>query len=216
MALQAQYPHAPPPTLKSCQKSARGTFCPSCSDHCPLPYLSTTIISARLRERTRLVCTGIHVKLSICFKITWIPWRLASHLFFTHQHRQHSQFGRVKSVIRHRSAPSPVRPAPPRSLTATNRGIRTETANNAQSQYMRSKGNNIDVHEFSLFSPLALLGNKKWSPNMKVQQMENSKNKMGLKGCKWSSLNAQGTHSPLSHPILELGNLPFLTISPLG
>ena len=73
----------------------------------------------------------------------------------------------------------------------------------------------LELH-FSLFSLLALWGNKKWSPSMKVQQMENSKNKMGIKGCKWSSLDAPGTHSPLSHPILEWGNLPFLTISPLG
>ena len=68
----------------------------------------------------------------------------------------------------------------------------------------------------SLFSLLALWGNKNWPPNIKVQKVENCKNKMGLKGCKWSSLDAPGTHSPLSHPILELGNLSFLTISPLG
>ena len=62
---------------------------------------------------------------------------------------------------------------------------------------------------------LALLGNKKWSPSMKVQQMENSKNKMGLKGCWWSNLNAQGTPIPLFHPFQDLGILPFLNISPL-
>ena len=70
--------------------------------------------------------------------------------------------------------------------------------------------------DFSLFSLLALWGNKKWPPSMKVQQIENCQNKMGLKGCKWSSLNAPGTQTPLSHPFLELGKLPFLTISPLG
>ena len=69
---------------------------------------------------------------------------------------------------------------------------------------------------FSLFSVLALWGNKKWPPSIKVQQMENFKNKMGLKGCKWSSLNAPGTQTPLSHSLLELANLPFLSISPLG
>ena len=63
---------------------------------------------------------------------------------------------------------------------------------------------------------LALLGNKKWSPSMKVQKMENFQNEMSLKCCKWSSSNAPGTETPLSHPFLELGDLPFLSISPLG
>ena len=40
--------------------------------------------------------------------------------------------------------------------------------------------------------------------------------KMGLKGSKWSSLNSPGTENPLSHLLLELEKLPFLTISPLG
>ena len=39
---------------------------------------------------------------------------------------------------------------------------------------------------------------------------------MGLKGCKWSSLNTPGTKTPLSHPFMKLGESPFLTISPLG
>ena len=39
---------------------------------------------------------------------------------------------------------------------------------------------------------------------------------MGSKGSKWSSLKAPGTENPLSHPVLELGKLPFLTMSPLG
>ena len=35
---------------------------------------------------------------------------------------------------------------------------------------------------------------------------------MGLKGCKWSSLNAQSTEIPLSHPVLELENVPILAL----
>ena len=41
-------------------------------------------------------------------------------------------------------------------------------------------------------------------------------NKMGLKGCIWSSLDAPGTQSPLSHSILELDEFHFPIISPLG
>ena len=48
---------------------------------------------------------------------------------------------------------------------------------------------------------------------MKVQQ---SKNKSGLKGGKWSGLNAPGTYTPLSHPLLESANLNFLIISLWG
>ena len=33
---------------------------------------------------------------------------------------------------------------------------------------------------------------------------------MGLMGCKWSSLDAPGTETPLSHSVLKLGKLPFL------
>ena len=51
---------------------------------------------------------------------------------------------------------------------------------------------------------------------MKVQKLGNFGNKSGLTGCKWSSLNAPGTQTPLSHPILKLGEFPFLSISPLG
>ena len=70
--------------------------------------------------------------------------------------------------------------------------------------------------QFSLFSLLALWGNKNWPPSIKVKQIENCQNKMGLKGCKWSSLNAPSTQTPLSHSVLEWENLPFLTISLLG
>ena len=70
--------------------------------------------------------------------------------------------------------------------------------------------------EFSLFSLLALWGNKNWPPSIKVKQIENCQNKMGLKGCKWSSLNATGTENPLSHPFLVLGEFHFPTFSPFG
>ena len=70
--------------------------------------------------------------------------------------------------------------------------------------------------DFSLFSLLALWGNKNWPPSIKMKQIENCQNKMGLKGCKWSSLNAPSTKIPLSHSDLELENVPSLTISLLG
>ena len=54
--------------------------------------------------------------------------------------------------------------------------------------------------ENSLFSTLALWGNKNWPPSMKVKKFKFLQNKMGLKGCKWSSLNAVGTETPQSHP----------------
>ena len=66
------------------------------------------------------------------------------------------------------------------------------------------------------FPLLALWGNKNWPPSMKVKRMEIFQNKRGLKGCKWSSLNAPGTENPLSHSILELGEFPFLIIGTLG
>ena len=51
---------------------------------------------------------------------------------------------------------------------------------------------------------------------MKVEKLKNLQTKMGLMECKWSSLNAPGTKIPLSHPILKLGEFPFLIIGPLG
>ena len=66
------------------------------------------------------------------------------------------------------------------------------------------------------FPKTALWGNKNGLPSMKVNKLEKIQNKMGLKGCKWSSLNAPGTETPLSHPFLELGEFPFSKISPLG
>ena len=70
--------------------------------------------------------------------------------------------------------------------------------------------------DFSLFSLAALWGNRNWPPSMKVRQIENELNKIGLNWCKRSSLNAPGTENPLSHSLLKLGDFPFLTISPLG
>ena len=52
--------------------------------------------------------------------------------------------------------------------------------------------------------------------NCKYEHFEYFKNKIGLVGSKWSSLNTPGKETPLSHPILELAKLPSLTISPLG
>ena len=68
----------------------------------------------------------------------------------------------------------------------------------------------------SLFSLMALWGNKNWPSSKKVRPIENLQNKMGLKGCKWSSLNAPGTQTHLSHLLLELGDFPLSTIRRLG
>ena len=51
---------------------------------------------------------------------------------------------------------------------------------------------------------------------MKVKKLENLVNKRGSTGCNWSSLNAPGIETSLSGPFLELGEFPFLIISPLG
>ena len=58
--------------------------------------------------------------------------------------------------------------------------------------------------EHPSFSILALWGNKNGLPSMKVKELENLQNKSGFKGCKWSSLNAPGTETPLSHPYTGL------------
>ena len=60
----------------------------------------------------------------------------------------------------------------------------------------------------SLFPLLALWGNKNWPPSMKVKKLKILQDKMGSKGCKWSILNAPGTETPLSNPILWLGEVP--------
>ena len=65
-------------------------------------------------------------------------------------------------------------------------------------------------------SPFALLGNKNWPPSMKVKKVQKYLSKSGSIGCKWSSLNAQGTENPLSHPLLGLEEFPFPSIGSLG
>ena len=56
--------------------------------------------------------------------------------------------------------------------------------------------------DFSLIS--SLWGNKNWPPSIKIKQIENGQNKMGLKGWKWSTLNVPSTKNPLFHSVLEL------------
>ena len=68
----------------------------------------------------------------------------------------------------------------------------------------------------SLFPLLALWGNKNCPPSMKVKNLENSQNRRGLKGCKRSSLNAQGTETDLSHSLLGLKEFPFPITGPVG
>ena len=64
--------------------------------------------------------------------------------------------------------------------------------------------------KISLFSLLALWGNKNWPPSMKVKNTENFQNKCDLMGCLWSSLNAPSTGNPRYHPIWKLGEFLFL------
>ena len=52
--------------------------------------------------------------------------------------------------------------------------------------------------------------------SMKVKKLKNLQTKLGLKECKWSSLNVQGTEILLSHPILKLDEIPFPSIGSLG
>ena len=75
---------------------------------------------------------------------------------------------------------------------------------------------NFGVGRIPFFSLLALWGNKIGLPIMKVKKFEKFKHKLGLGGCIWSSLMAQGIKTHLSHPILELEEFPFLIIGPLG
>ena len=65
----------------------------------------------------------------------------------------------------------------------------------------------------SLFSILALWGNKNWPPSMKVKKLKMFQNKMGLMGCKWFGLNAPGTKVLLSHSILKLDEFPFFILA---
>ena len=64
--------------------------------------------------------------------------------------------------------------------------------------------NSVLELDFSLFSLLALLGNKNCPSSIKMNQIENCQKEMGLKDSKLSSLNAPGTQAPLSHSVLEL------------
>ena len=65
--------------------------------------------------------------------------------------------------------------------------------------------------QISLFSLLALWGNKKWAPSIKMKQIKNCSDKLGLMGCRWSNLNAPATQTPLSHLVLELEKLPRIS-----
>ena len=55
--------------------------------------------------------------------------------------------------------------------------------------------------ELGEFHFLLFLGNKgKCAPHYESQELEEFQNKIGLKGCKWSNLNAPGTEALVSHP----------------
>ena len=73
----------------------------------------------------------------------------------------------------------------------------------------------LELGEFP-FLILALWGNKNWPPSIKVKKFENYQNKSGSKGCQWSRRNVPGTQTPLSYPILKLGEFPFPIIGSLG
>ena len=64
----------------------------------------------------------------------------------------------------------------------------------------------------SPFQLLALWGNKNWPTSMKVKKLKFYGNKSGLKGCKWSSLNAPGTENTLYHSLLRLEEFPFFPL----
>ena len=73
----------------------------------------------------------------------------------------------------------------------------------------------LKLEEFP-FPIIGLWGNKNWPPSMKMKKMEIFKNKRGLKGCKWSSMNAPSIESPLCPSFLRLEEFPFPIIGPLG
>ena len=59
-----------------------------------------------------------------------------------------------------------------------------------------------------LFSPYFIHFQLSWvirkgSPSIKVGMVEIFCNKFSSRGCKWSSLDAQGSETPVSHPFLE-------------
>ena len=63
---------------------------------------------------------------------------------------------------------------------------------------------------------IGLWGNNNGLPSMKVKKFEIVQNKSGLKGCKWSSLKAPGTETPLSRPYWKLEEFPFSHNWPSG
>ena len=67
-----------------------------------------------------------------------------------------------------------------------------------------------------LFQLLALWGNKNWPSSMKVKKLKIFQNKMALKKCKWSSLNAPGTENRPSHSFLGLEEFLSPIIGTLG
>ena len=67
-----------------------------------------------------------------------------------------------------------------------------------------------------LFPLLALWGNKNWPPSMKEKKLKIFQHKMDSMSCIWYSLNAPGTETTLSHPILKLDESPFPLLSLWG
>ena len=57
----------------------------------------------------------------------------------------------------------------------------------------------------STFPLLALWGNKKWLPSMKVKKLKNFQNKIGWTGCILSSLNTRGPEALVYHSSLTIG-----------
>ena len=62
------------------------------------------------------------------------------------------------------------------------------------------------LRRISLFSLLALWGNKNWPPIIKMKQIENCQEKMG---CKWFSLNAPGTQNLFVWSFSGLEEFPY-------
>ena len=103
------------------------------------------------------------------------------------------------------------------SIEASSNGKAWETEENENPNEVQGKaGCLIGSCKNFPFPLLALWGNKNWLPSMKVKKLKIFQNKIGLKGCKWSSLDAPGTETPQSYPYWKLEEIPFLIISPLG
>ena len=72
------------------------------------------------------------------------------------------------------------------------------------------------------FPPSSLWGIKNWfimggcRARGKAEKVESFWNKISLSGCKWSSLNAPGTESPVSHSGWENFIFSFSAFLPLG